>query len=69
VEDRNSAPEDTMAQEGDLVTADEAASIAGVPADRLGPMVDEGLITVHFDDEGSVRFVRSEVEALRHLGG
>jgi len=58
-----------VANERDLIAAEEAASIAGIPVDRLSPMVDEGLLTVHFDEEGSVRFVRAEIEALRHLGG
>ncbi|MCU1371665.1 MAG: hypothetical protein JWO77_2859 [Ilumatobacteraceae bacterium] len=58
-----------MTDTPELVSGTEAAEILGVSVDRIGPMVDEGLLTAHADDGGEPQFLRSELEAVRHLGG
>ena len=58
-----------MAETDDLISAEEAASIIGVAPDRVSPLVEQGLLTVHFDDDGEVRFARSEAQAVHQLGG
>jgi hypothetical protein len=58
-----------MTADGDLIGADEAASIAGVTRDRLDAMVEEGLLTPERGDGDAPRFLRAEVEAVAHLGG
>lgn len=58
-----------MTEGAELIDAEEAASIAGVPEDRIGPMVEEGLLTEERSLGGEPRYRRSEVEALGLLGG
>lgn len=51
----------------ELIDADEAARLLEVTRDRIDVMVDEGLLTPVAGQEA--RFRRSEVLALRELGG
>ncbi len=51
----------------ELIDADEAARLLEVTRDRIDVLVDEGLLTPAAGSEA--RFLRSEVLALRELGG
>jgi len=51
----------------ELVDADEAARLLEVTRDRIDVLVDEGLLTPAAGQ--TARFLRSEVLALRELGG
>ncbi len=52
----------------ELIDADEAARLLEVARDRIDVLVDEGLLAPASGHEGSW-FLRSEVLALRQLGG
>jgi len=52
----------------DLIDADEACDLLEVDRDRLDVMIDEGLLTRINGADGD-GFSRSEVLALRQLGG
>jgi len=52
----------------DLIDADEACELLEVAPDRLDAMIEEGLLTRTTGADGD-RFSRSEVMALRQLGG
>jgi hypothetical protein len=61
--------EDDQAEDpAELIDAGEAARLLEVAPDRVQVMVDEGLLTPA-DDGVGVLFMRSEVEAIRLLGG
>jgi hypothetical protein len=52
----------------DLIDADEACELLEVDRDRLDAMIDEGMLS-RTDGADGGRFSRSEVLALRQLGG
>ena len=53
----------------DVISADEAAELLGVPAGQIATMVEEGLLTPVDDGRGGSGFARAEVAAARLLGG
>jgi hypothetical protein len=52
----------------DLLDAEAASEVLGVPVDRVQVMVEEGLLTPQGPAD-EPRFVRAELMAVRELGG
>ena len=53
----------------DLVTAHEAATLAGVEPEQLQTMVDDGLLSPAEGSGDGAKFRRNEVLAVRKVGG
>jgi len=53
----------------DVVSAAQAAEVLGVTEDRIPVLVDEGLLDPIATPDGSMRFLRVDVEAVRLQGG
>jgi excisionase family DNA binding protein len=60
--------EDQAGSPAELIDASEAARLLEVPLDRIQVMVDEGMLAPAEEGE-RIRFVRSDVEAVRLIGG
>jgi len=53
----------------DVISAAQAAEVLGVTEDRIPVLVDEGLLDPIGTPDGSQRFLRVDVEAVRLQGG
>lgn len=53
----------------DVIDAEQARKILEVPAEQIGVMVEEGMLNPIDDGHGGTGFARSEVVAVRMLGG
>jgi len=53
----------------DVVGAEEAAGLLGVPVEQVQVLADEGVLTPRDDGSGGQVYARAEVLAARLLGG